>query len=252
MKIPPLLLLAALVFWGWQSGFFFIGAIMGVVLESARLTSWRWDLDDADFNRIWSFCVLLNLALVGYVLTNNGAVGGLGGVIHGNNAANALNSGVLTATKSLRWLPMTMFPFIAAQVFNERQSVPLTAVSFVLRWRRRKGDRAFTGQYVDISYPYFIVCLFSAGIHANTETQAYFWGECALIVWALWSLRSRRFGVGVWAVTLAAVIGLGFLGQLGITEAQRAIENFNAQWMSRFFQPKNRRDAKRDGHGPDW
>ena len=55
----------ALLFWGWQSGFLLAGAIMGVVLESARLVRARWDLTEEDFRRIWNFCALLALALAG-------------------------------------------------------------------------------------------------------------------------------------------------------------------------------------------
>ena len=238
MKTPPFLLFASLAFWGWQSEFLLVGVILGVVLELARFTNWRWDLDDADFHRIFSFCFVFVVALVGYAFTTNESGGSLNGMLHGHAVASALNSSVQTATRFVRWLPMAFFPFIAAQVFNLRPSVPLTAVSLVLRWRRRKGDRAFTGQYLDISFPYFIVCLISAGIHTNTGTETYFWGECVLIIWALWSIRSRRFGIMAWAGALAAVIGLGFLGQFGINEAQRVIENFNAEWMSRFFHQR--------------
>ena len=235
MKTPPFLLLAALAFWGWQSGFLLVGAIIGVVLELTRLTNWRWDLDDADFHRIFSFCMVLNVAFLGYAFTTNEAGGGLNGMLHGHTVASAVNSSVQASTRFLRWLPMTFFPFIAAQVFNLRPTVPLTAVSPVLRWRRRKGDKQFVGQNLDVSFPYFIVCLIAAGIHTNTDTETYFWGSCVLIIWALWSIRSRRFGMRAWAGALGAVIGLGFLGQFGINEAQRGIENFNAQWMSRFF-----------------
>src|SRR5665213_210892 len=234
-KMPPFLLFAALLFWGWQSGFLLVGAIMGVVLESARFVSVRWDLDDTDFNRIWSFCVLLNVALAAYVFTTNDAGGGLSGMTRGHPALNVINSSLQTATRFLRWLPMTTFAFMAAQIFNARPSVPLTAVSLVLRWRRRKGDQAFAGRYLDVSFPYFMVCLFSAGIHINTGTQTFFWGECALATWALWSLRSRRFGMVAWLAALAMVIGLGFLGEFGINQAQLAIQNFNAQWMARLF-----------------
>ncbi len=111
---------------------------------------------------------------------------------------NATQSAVLTAARFLRWLPMITFGFIAAQIFNERPSVPLTAVSLVLRLRRRRGDRTFKDRYLDISFPYFMVCLFAAGIHPNPRTQSFFWGQCALVAWALWSLRSRRFGISIW------------------------------------------------------
>lgn len=234
MKPAPFLLLAALLFWGWQADFLLVGAILGVVLEAARFTKLRWELDDSDFNRIWSFCVLLNVALAGYIFTTN-TEGGLGGLFQGNAARNAANATSLATTRFLCWLPMTLFAFVAAQTFNVRPSVPLTAISLVLGWRRRRGDQAFASYYVNIAYPYFVVCLFSAGIHANNGSQIYFWGQGVLVAWALWTIRPGRFGKVVWLLALLAVLGLGFLEMVGISQAERAIQNFNTQWIARLF-----------------
>jgi transglutaminase-like putative cysteine protease len=236
MKTPPLLLLAALLFWGWQSGLLLFGAIMGLVLESPRFIKARWDLTGDDFRRLWNFCTLLALTLVVYVFTTNDEGGGLNRLLHSSTVAAARNAGV-SATTFLRWLPMTLFLFVAAQRFSERGAVPLSAISVLAR-RRRKGSVG-AERHVDVSYPYFIVCLFSAGIHTNAGTHSYFWGQAVLIAWALGPLRSRRFGIVAWLGALAAVIGLGFFGQHGIGELQRALEGANVQWVSRFFRPRS-------------
>ena len=234
MKTPPFLLLAALLFWGWLSDFLLAGAIMGVILEGTRYTKFRWDLDDSDFNRISSFCLLLIVASMGYAITNNDA-GGLSGMLHGNTGANALKAGALTATRWLRWLPMATFAFITAQAFNTRPSVPLTAISMVLRWRRRKGDRTLAGHFHDISYPYFMVCLISAGIHTNTGSKVYFVGLCGLTGWALWSVRPRRFKVVAWVAALAGVAVLGLFGIVGINHGQRMLQTFDSQLLARLL-----------------
>ena len=71
MKPPPLLLGAALLFWGWQSDLLLVGALMGVVLESARLTQARWEFSDDDFSRIWTFCSVVFLGAAVYAFTSN-------------------------------------------------------------------------------------------------------------------------------------------------------------------------------------
>jgi hypothetical protein len=240
MKTPPFLLLAALVFWGWQSGLLLFGAIMGLVLESSRFIKARWDLTGEDFRRLWNFSTLLALTLGVYVFTTNEEGGGLNGLLHSSAVVAARNAGI-SATTFLRWLPMTLFLFVAAQMFSERGAVPLSAISLFIR-RRRKGS-AEVERNVDVSYPYFIVCLFSAGVHTNEGTHSYFWGQAVLIAWALWPLRSRRFGIIVWLCALATVIGLGFSGQHGIGELQRALEGYNAQWMASFL--RQRTDASK-------
>ena len=233
MKTPPFLLLGALFFWGWQTDFLPEGAIMGVLLEVPRFTKFRWDLDDADFNRIWSFCLLLNVALVGFVFTNN--QGALNGGVHEDTATSMVRASALAGTRFFRWLPMTTFAFMAAQVFNGRPSVPLTALSVVLRWRRRRGDRGLAGHYHNISYPFFMVCVFSAGIQANTHDgrRTYFLGQIILIAWALWAMRPRRYRMLVWVAALAVVAGMGLAGMAGINKGQRALQDLN--WIARLF-----------------
>jgi protein-glutamine gamma-glutamyltransferase len=234
MKPPPFMLFAALLFWGWQTDFLFIGGALGVVLELPRFVKFRWELDDTDFNRISSFCIVLNIALMGYVFTNND-VGGANAMLHGNTVAAAAKSGALTTTRFLRWLPMTLFAFVAAQAFNTRPSVPLTAISPVLRWRRRRGDKEFAGYYYNILFPYFIVCLFAAGIHENNGSFKYFIGLCLLTLWALRTVRPPRFKLFAWFAAIALCGVFGVFGIFGIHKVQASIQNFNAAWMIRLF-----------------
>jgi hypothetical protein len=238
MKTPPLLLFAALVFWGWESGLLLAGIITGVMLEAALLFQRRWDLEDNDFNRIWGFCVLVIVAAAAYIFTTNDEGGGLAGMIHGASVHNVSAASTLTTTTVLRWLPLAFLPLMVAQTYNLRPSVPLTAVSLVMRWRQRRGHQDLVTRYLDVSYPYFMTCVFSAGVHPNQASQTYFWGGSLLILWALWVQRSRRFGVGTYAGVLTVVLALGFLGQFGINQAERLVQQFDAQWVAHLFHTR--------------
>jgi protein-glutamine gamma-glutamyltransferase len=238
LKTPPLLLGATLLFWGWQSGLPLIGAVMGIILESARVVKVRWDLSDTDFRRILTFCTLFALAATLYVFTDAQEVGG---GFHGSAGAVGRAIGISslkTSTTFFKWLPMFLFLFVAAQTFSTRDKIPLTAISIISRWRSRqeqkRGDAP--GSFgLNVSYPYFMVCLFSSSIHTNEGEGSFFWGQCILIFWALWRFRSRRSSVLIWALTLAVVMAFGFFGQRGIGRLQQLIENYNAQWLMRFM-----------------
>ncbi|HUE37297.1 MAG TPA: transglutaminase domain-containing protein, partial [Candidatus Acidoferrum sp.] len=236
-KPPPLLMLAVLLFWGWQSGFLIVGTIMGVVLESARFIKVRLELSDTDFRRIVNFCTLFTLATMLYVFTATPATAG------GAMEVSSLRA----STSFLQWQPMFLFVFVVAQTFSTREKIPLTAISLISRWRSRqdqKNGETPAGISVNISYPYFIVCLFSASFHANSGTNDYFWGQSILLAWALWPLRSRRFGISVWLCLIMVSAGIGFCGQYGIGQAQHLIEGYSTQWMERFY--KQRTDASHD------
>lgn len=237
IRPPPVLLLATLLFWGQQSDFVTFGAVMGVILESARLIKVRLDLLEDDFRRIWNFCMLLALALALYAFSTDKEGGGMGSLFHASSdtAGRTATATVDTATALFQWLPMTFFLLVAAQVFCERQTVPLSAISFFFRRRRQRDGGATPERLVDVTYPYFMVCLGSAGVHINEGVNTYFWGLCLLIPWALWPMRSRRFGLGVWLGICALVIACGFGAQFGISQSARLLENYNAQWMARWL-----------------
>jgi hypothetical protein len=242
LKTPPLLLGATLLFWGWQSGLPLFSAVMGIILECAPFVKVRWDLSDTDFRRILTFCTLFALAATLYVFTDTQEAGG---GFHGSAGAVGRAIGISslkTSSTFFRWLPMFLFLFVAAQLFSTREKIPLTAISIISRWRARQDETrgADAGYSLNVSYPYFMLCLFSSSIHSNANDgdSSFFWGQCVLIFWALWRFRSRRFGVLVWALVLALASIGGNGGQHGIGFLQRKIENYDAQWLSRFLQTR--------------
>lgn len=239
LKAPPLLLGAVLLFWGWESGLPLIGAAMGIILESAWLVKVRWDFSDADFRRILTFCTLFAFAVTLYVFAASQEAGG-------GFRGSALSVGRAMGISSLRasstffqWQPMFLFLFVAAQTFSAREKIPLTAISIISRWRSQRDQQrggAPAGRSVNVSYPYFIVCLFSAGIHSSDGGAAFFLGQCALIFWALWRFRSRRFGILVWTLALAAVLAFGYSGQRGISLLQRYNGGYVARLLAQFMR----------------
>jgi protein-glutamine gamma-glutamyltransferase len=244
-KTPPFLLGATLLFWGWQTGFLAVGAVLAVVLESARWVGTRWDLSDEDFDRVWNFCTLLILAAGIFAFGANAGPGGFGSMFSGPAIAVGTKvglSGERTATALLRWLPMLLFPFVAAQAYSAVGTSPLTAVSVILRLRRRRALKA--GRAVppalrmDVFYPYFIVCLFAASIHANRFDETFFGGMCVLLAWALWPLRSRRFGDIIWAATLALAIVIGYWSQDSFGRLEQRMIGNSAQLIARLLRPR--------------
>jgi hypothetical protein len=244
-KTPPLLLGAAMVFWGWQSGLPLLGAIMGVILESAWIVKARWDLSDADFRRILTFCTLFSLAATLYVFTDaQEAGGGFRGSTGAVGRAMGISSLKASAT-FFRWLPIFLFLFAVAQTFCTREKIPLAAISIFSRWFAKKGRPGADAPdpvSLNVSYPYFMICLFSATIHAGSGDNWFFWGQCGLTLWALWRFRSRRWGITAWVLAAVAVLAAGNFGQRGIGEFERFMQGYDARWLSRFMPAKT--DAK--------
>ncbi|PYJ08882.1 MAG: hypothetical protein DME25_00235, partial [Verrucomicrobia bacterium] len=246
MKPPPFLVGAALVFWGWQTGFLALGALMAVVLESANVLKIRWELSNEDFRRIWVFCALLFVAALVYAFSSHQGPADLWlGLLRNPGAYAQRNAGATAARTVLawiRWLPMIFFLFVAAQTFSSREGVPMAILSLILsrRWKRavKSGQPPPADTSVNVSYLYFGLCLFAASIH-SADNQNFFWGLSALLAWGLWPQRSRRFGLATWVVALGAVIGLGYLGQSGLGRWQHYLESFNPPWLSRLTRDRS-------------
>ena len=239
-RTPPFLLGTAVLFWGWQTGFLPVAAVMAFILEAPRWVKTRWEISGDDFSRIWTLCTLLFLATALYAFTANEGPAQFRGFLENpspNATRNAGTASARTAAALIRWLPMTFLLFMAAQLYSARERIPLETISLImrLRWKRavRDGKPPPPGWNVDISHIYFGLCLFSASIHPG-EDAGYFWGLCILLAWALWPWRSVRFSIVPWALTMAVVVILGFFGQRTVGYLQRYVENLNPQWFSRF------------------
>ncbi len=239
-KPPPFLMGATLLFWGWQAELLPVAAAMAFVLEMARYTTIRWEVTDEDFSRIWTLCTVVFLACALYAFTANEGPNGFRGFFQNptpHTTREAGNASARTAASLIRWQPMIFFLFVVAQGYSIRQGVPLETISLIMgiRWRRaqRPGKPPTPKRVHDVSYVYFGLCLFSASIHPGGNTS-YFWGICALVVWALWGLRSPRFNLGWWGASVAVAVALGYGGQSGVGYLQRYIENLNPQWFSRY------------------
>ena len=209
MKTPPLLLGAGLLFWGWQAGHLVEGALMAAVLEGAQSVKARWDFTDEDFRRIWTFCALLLLGAALYAFTSTGGPGEFRGFFQNPNLAterNAGNASARTVAALIRWLPMIFFLFMAAQAFSSREGVPPETISVImrLRWQkaRRLGQTLPAARSVDISYPYFVLCLFAASFHPS-EDETFLLGLV------------RAAGLGAVAAPFAAVWRGGLGGRAG-------------------------------------
>jgi hypothetical protein len=251
MRTPPFLLGAALAFWGWQTGYLVAGLVIAIVLEGPRYLRTRWEFSDEDFTRIWTFCTLVLLAVAVYAFTSNQGPSGFRGFFENPNfftQRDASNATTRAAASLVRWLPMVFCLFVAAQAYSSREGIPLETISLILRWRwsraRKSGLVPPPSRTVDVSYPYLALCLLAASVHASDDTT-FFWGLSALLGWALWPYRSKRFRLLVWAVALGMVIGMAYVGQKGVGRLQGYVSNLNPQWLlgfgRRHFDPAQSR-----------
>ncbi|HWD20947.1 MAG TPA: transglutaminase domain-containing protein [Verrucomicrobiae bacterium] len=219
MRTPPLLLGAALFFWGWQTGHLWLSAGMGAALEGARWWRRRWDFSAVDLQRIWMLCLALQAgaALILYSTQDR----------------------MLFVFKFAQSLPMSFLPLMLAQVYGMQEAMPAT-IFFWPFHRKLRSDQ----QTVHVSFPYFALCV--VGTSASTQANGYFFEGMAILLLAAlsWS-RPRRVGIPVWAALSGMVVVMGFYSQQELRRFQTALEGALGGWIADMLhQPADARECR--------
>lgn len=227
---------AALLFWGWQTGMLAVAAVLAAILEGARIVNQRWHFSQADLHRIWNLCSLLFLGAFALAIISEQGMGLLDNTARANSPAAraaALSKTAKAALLFFQWLPLVFFPVTAAQAYGSGGGVKLATFSWVLRRGAGQNGGMHDGSELNVSFAYFGVCLLGAG--TSTERAGFFFaGVTVLVVWALWSQRMRRFAPAITAVVTLIVCAGGYYGAHGIRELQRMATAFDTALFSRF------------------
>ncbi len=235
MKPPPFLLAAGLLLWGWQTGLLAFALLMAVVLEAARWIDWRVDFTIKDFNRVVDIASLL------------GAIGGIYCVLT-REATNqvmtmfqaasftaqskAMNAVSQTTFIYFQWIPMILFPVVAALTYSTSERIPRSCFFMITRRRvARTGQPQPVTPGISLGYPYLAVVLYSACL-ANQRNEWFYFAICAVVAAALWSTRPRRFSNVIWFAVLILVVKAGYFGHQGLNQLQGVVENKIATWVS--------------------
>jgi len=238
LTIAPLLLAAALLFWGWAAGFLYLGIIMAAALEVSRLTKARWEFTQKDYNQVWNLCAVLFIGVGIYCFAADNGVETLSGAFGapGRRAA-ALAKTTRSVLLLFQWFPVIFFPAIAAQAYGSRDKLDFSTFSWILR-RRLMGltpppepNEAPGG--INVSFIYFGLCLFAASAE-KSESRLFLPILGVLVASALFTARSRSFARLTWVATLVVTLAVAFAAQLGIRELHQALERIDSLLMSRF------------------
>ena len=167
----PLLLGAAVLFWGWQADFLVYAALMAAALEATLLVHARMDFKDRDFERISDLSAVLLAGLTLYHFDE-----------HGFQAIFPI----------LQASPFVFLALVLAQRFSTRDRVSHAALFLSVRRGIKKGriERAGT---IDVAYPFFFACLLAAS--AGNAGEVWFVpGLAPRVGWVL--CRPARYGTG--------------------------------------------------------
>lgn len=240
MNTPRMLIPAALIFWGWQTGAMLFALGMAVMLEPPRFVSARWEFSDKEYNRIWDLCALLFVSAALYCYASRGQNNVVIGLLESLNWTERNRQMKISGNVSLfffQWWPMIFFPFAAAQAWGSRDRQPASTFFYHVRRRERRAEIPPSGG-VNISHIYLAICLLAA----SSTTHRDFWfyaGFSASAIWALWFTRPQRFSAGLWACLLVFVVWGGHWSHQRLHLLQSQLESGIMQMVSDWVNRKS-------------
>ncbi len=209
MKLPPFLLAAAVMFWGWQCGQWWLAALVAAGLEAPRMLKLRLVFSFADLSRIANFCTLLLLAVFVYLFVSEGMTSAIIGII--------------------KWMPMTILPLFLAIAYGGMQEVDLSVVSFALR--PRGNDGRSNSHPANLGYPYLALWALAASM-MNRQGLGFYAGVLVLGAWTLWHFRPAGRSPQLWAGMFLLAALSGALVNVGLYRLQDVIEQIAMEWIS--------------------
>jgi protein-glutamine gamma-glutamyltransferase len=211
MSLPPFLVGAAVLFWGWQGDSLALAVAIALLLEAPRWVRLRFALGDADYARISDLCTVFFVGSAVVLAANRGVAHGVIGAV--------------------QWLPAVLAPILLAQRLGPSDRVPLTALFRYLRKMKERNPQLKVPM-LDTAGVYVALCVIAAGV-GNPQGRGYYAGAVLLAAWALFALRPRHASVAAWVLLFAAGAGLGYGGQRAALELQALIGEWIAEWHMR-------------------
>ncbi|MCF6246956.1 MAG: transglutaminase-like domain-containing protein [Desulfobacula sp.] len=206
----------ALIFWGWQMQTLWIAVVLVLIILFSEWSRTKFDLSVSDFNKFVDVSTIILAGTIVLALT-----------IDAKKAIWML----------LKWLPVVLFPIVAAQKFTSAGKIDIQ--SFFLTARRSAkrpftksgkktgkkttgeptkgqiGTLGFESKKIDISYLYVLFCILSSGANLSRD-YLFFTATVFFTIWALWHVRSKRVSVWIWSGFVVLAIGSGYAGHKAV------------------------------------
>ncbi len=211
MKTPPFLISASLLFWGLQTKLFLIAIPIVLAIESAKIINLRWDFSYLELKRISDICTIIFIGtLVWHIFS-------------------ARSTHLIYLV--IECLPVSFFPLILAQCYSSKNELDIRAMSLILR----KQEKERTPLYMNLTYPYFSLCVLSATA-ANNRTNILYITIFLLSCFALFSIRPKRYSILLWILILIFGGLIGYIGSIGLNRFQLFLEQKSLEW---FYDTEN-------------
>ncbi|MEM9274312.1 MAG: hypothetical protein AAGA80_15315 [Cyanobacteria bacterium P01_F01_bin.143] len=132
--MPRWIIGIVIIFWGWQTGLWFVAVPMAFLYEASYFLRWRWELGTKEFMEVGKLCGLLMVGVLLYLIT--------------------ADRSIYWIFDFFKWLPVIFFPFVTAQAYSTCDRIDIRMFFYFLRKRQSIA--------INLTYPFFALCIISA------------------------------------------------------------------------------------------
>lgn len=191
-----------------------IGLFLALVVEACHWTKFRWDFDDEACSRAWQF-TSIGIAVAAALIWLDG-------------------SRYTALPGLLSWMPPLLLPMQFVQSYGLRDTMPLSAFSFLARRRRARNERlGLSEETTEFNFGnvLFAVSMVAASVGSEAQNMVFLPGLVLLSGWLLLATGRSRMWVLVPVMLIAGL--LARMGQFALEEAE--------EWIGRSASPQRGR-----------
>jgi protein-glutamine gamma-glutamyltransferase len=195
----------SLLSWGWLVQSLWVAVSLLLLIAAIQSSSWRWTIQPKQLNRWGDAATFLVVVLLIDVYV--------------------LQPSEQPMFVLLKCLPILVLPVLLAQLFSRQREIPLSVLFYSLRKKNRAN------QTIDFQLPYTALVMLSAGA-ANVQNISYFVLSTLLFIGILWTVRPKQSHVWLWLPVMTIAVGLSYIGQQGLHQLHKIVEQKSIQWLS--------------------
>ena len=209
-----------ILFWGYQCSLLAFAIPIALTLEARFFINRRWNLTKSDFYRIADLTNVSFIIVVFYLFLNRA------------------NYPFLTTL--IEWAPIVLFPLVTVIAYSTKDRMSLDVLFYSLRRQRESVNQSWNMNFV-----YLGICLVASAtqVTANlgdVSPRVFFFPIAAiLIMLALFPMRSTRYSIRTWMLSMALVFLVANFTHQGFRTTHLAIKDWTQQIIANYLQQRN-------------
>ncbi len=213
-------LFLGIIFWGYQCSLLEFAIPMAVILETRFFTSRRWKLTMPDFYRTADLTSCMFIIVGFYLFLNRASQPFL--------------------TTLLAWLPIVFFPLVTVIAYSTKNKMSLDILFYSLRRQPEPINQAWNMNFV-----YLGMCLVASATQVptslgETSPRAIFFPIATILVMlALFPIRSPRFSVKIWLLSMGVIFLVANFTHQGFRSTHLALKAWTQQLIANYIQQRS-------------